>query len=229
MTSGGGIRTVCRALLAAIGVVLGISGAHADDLVGSEQIAASEADDAASMATDGGGRVLWSRQPGTFANDTANDVATDGHGNVYVVGIVLFSRSQGVWVIKFDGNGHQLWSRQPGPAFRDSAAGVATDRDGNVYVVGSTFSSLGGPNKGGFDGWVIKFDGDGRRLWSRQPGTSERDSAVGVATDRDGNVYVVGSTNGALGGTNKGSLDGWVIKFDGDGNRLWTRQPGTSN
>jgi hypothetical protein len=72
--------------MAAMGVALGIPGAHADDLAGSEQIAASEADDAASMATDGGGRRLWSRQPGTSSTDGAIGVATDTDGNAYVVG-----------------------------------------------------------------------------------------------------------------------------------------------
>jgi hypothetical protein len=60
---------------------------------------------------------------------------------------------------------------------------------------------------------VIKFDGAGHRLWTRQPGTSDPDIAYGVATDKDGNVSVVGGTRGALGGPNKGSSDAWVIKY----------------
>jgi hypothetical protein len=100
-----------------------------------------------------------------------------------------------------------------------AAKGVATDTNGNVYVVGETNGALGGPYKGALeDAWVIKFDGDGRRLWSRQPGTSTTDRAHGVATDTDGNVYVVGdTTDGALGGPFKGYIDAWAIKFDGNG------------
>src|SRR5512132_802767 len=78
-----------RALMAAIGVTLGISGAAADDLVGSAQIGAGDADEATSMATGGSGRVLWSRQPGTSIDDFASGVATDTNGNVYVVGDTL--------------------------------------------------------------------------------------------------------------------------------------------
>jgi hypothetical protein len=70
----------------AMGIALGISGAAADDLVGSEEIGASDAGDAASIATGGGGRVLWSRQSGTSVDDVAAGVATDRDGNVYVVG-----------------------------------------------------------------------------------------------------------------------------------------------
>ena len=90
------------------------------------------------------------------------------------------------------GSGRRLWSRQPGTSDDDVALDVATDTEGNVYVVGYTLGALGGRNKGFFDAWVIKFDGDGHRLWGRQPGTSDLDRANGVATDQDGNVYVVG-------------------------------------
>ena len=60
MTSSGGVRTVCGALMAVVSLALGLSGAGADDLAGSEQIEASDAGDAGSIATVGG-RVLWSR------------------------------------------------------------------------------------------------------------------------------------------------------------------------
>ena len=106
MANSSGVRAVCGALMAAMGVALGISGVAANDLIGTEQIGAGDADDAANMAT-GGGRVLWSRQPGT----------SDG----------------------------------------DDTSGVATDTDGNVFVVGSTGGALGGANKGLTDAWVIKY------------------------------------------------------------------------
>jgi hypothetical protein len=220
--------------MAVVSVTLGISGAAADGMVASGQKGVTDAGGAASMA-NGGGRLLWSRQPGTSDVDEARGVATDEDGNVYVVGTTLGAlggRNKGggdAWVTKFAGDGRGLWSRQPGTSDVDFAQDVATDTDGNVYVVGTTLGALGGRNKGGVDAWVIKFDGNGRRLWSRQPGTSDEDEALGVATDTDGNVYVVGSTFGALGGPFKGVEDAWIVKFDGNGRRLWSRQPRTSD
>jgi hypothetical protein len=97
---------MCGAVLVAIGVSFGISGAAAEDLV-SEQIGDSDAGDAAGMAADGGGHRLWSRQPGTSDIDSALGVATDRDGNVYVVGETsgaLGGPNKGLedaWVIKY--------------------------------------------------------------------------------------------------------------------------------
>jgi hypothetical protein len=100
-----------------------------------------------------------------------------------------------------DDGGQQLWARQPGTSGFDAARSVATDADGNVYIAGLTESALGGPNKGDVDAFVIKYDGDGHRRWARQPGTSLGDTANGIATDVDCNVYIAGGTEFAVGGT----------------------------
>jgi VCBS repeat-containing protein len=52
---------------------------------------------------------------------------------------------------------------------------------------------------------------------------------VARAADSDGNVYVTGTTDGALPGqTPAGGLDAFVSKYDADGTEVWTRQFGTS-
>jgi len=51
-----------------------------------------------------------------------------------------------------------------------------------------------------------------------------------MATDSSGNVFVVGKTNGSFDGqTNQGSDDGFITKFDGNGDKLWTKFIGGSN
>lgn len=68
----------------------------------------------------------------------------------------------------------------------------------------------------------------GNRLWSSYYGSNDDDESYRVATDSQGNVYMVGYTrsqNGiALNGfqnVNAGMHDAMLIKFDTDGNRLW--------
>jgi hypothetical protein len=82
-----------------------------------------------------------------------------------------------------------------------------------VYVVGNAGGSLGGPNLGGYDGFVAKFDVDGNQHWIHQFGTTSVDEVRYVSTDGLGNIYVAGTTSGDLGGTILGGWDGFLVKF----------------
>ena len=65
--------------------------------------------------------------------------------------------------------------------------------------------------------------------WSTQIGTSRsRPKVFSVAVDSSGNTYISGVTGGDLDGTNAGSADAFLTKFDASGNVLWTRQIGTA-
>ncbi len=63
--------------------------------------------------------------------------------------------------------------------------------------------------------------------WTRQLGTSTYDWDSGVSADDLGYVYISGTTNGDLGGTNVGASDAFVSKYDTAGNFQWTRQLGS--
>ena len=66
-------------------------------------------------------------------------------------------------------------------------------------------------------------------LWTRQFGTRHDEDAAGLAVDASGNVFVTGSTSGALPGqTSFGFSDAWARKYDDSGNEVWTRQFGAS-
>jgi hypothetical protein len=123
-----------------------------------------------------------------------------------------------------------LWVKQLGTAELDGGYGVATDAAGNVYIAGDTWGSLGGPNRGGNDAWMAKFDTAGKLRWKQQLGTAESDVANAVATDNAGNVYIAGDTTGSLGGPNRGGVyDAWVAKVDSAGRVLWKRQLGAED
>ena len=49
--------------------------------------------------------------------------------------------------------------------------------------------------------------------WTKQLGTSSHDYGRSITSDSSGNVYVTGTTDGALNVTNAGSSDIFVIKF----------------
>ena len=123
----------------------------------------------------------------------------------------------------------QPWTRQFGTLKEDVAEDVAIDVAGNVYVVGWTVGPIaGGEVFGERDAYVRKYDREGRELWTRQFGSLGPDAATGIGLDGSGNLYVVGPTEGSLPGqVNLGQSDGYLRKYDGDGNEFWTRQFGT--
>lgn len=185
------------------------------------------------------GALLWGRQFGTPGADQSFGVATDPLGYVYVAGHTTGSLAAtnggatDVFLGKFDSNGNQLWMRQFGTLQAEVVRGVAADADSNVYVVGQTAGALTGTNKGLTDLFVVKFDSAGVEQWRRQMGTAAAESIYGVATSRrlSGvvDVYVVGYTGASFDGQPyMGGFDAIIVKFDGLGNRLWSRQMGTA-
>src|SRR5512133_3758282 len=86
-----------------------------------------------------------------------------------------------------------VWIRQLGTSGNEHARDVTTDEHRKIFVVGDAEGALFGPNGGSADWRVAEFDATGHRLWAQQIGTGQYESASGVATDADGNVYVVGS------------------------------------
>ena len=114
-------------------------------------------------------------------------------------------------------------------ATHDYANGVVTDSSGNVYVTGGTKGGLdGNTSAGNTDLFVIKYDSSGTKQWTKQLGSSGRDSANGIAIDSSGNLYVAGITYGGLDwNTNSGANDLFVVKYNSSGTKQWTEQLGT--
>ena len=127
------------------------------------------------------------------------------------------------------------WSgvKQYGTTTQDSGYAIASDAAGSVYAVGSVLGNLHGEqNTGGQDAYLVKFNADGTRAWTRLLGatggtTTYVEVAYGVATDAAGNAYVTGYTTGTLHGTNAGDADVFLAKYAPDGTRTWVRQLGS--
>jgi hypothetical protein len=178
--------------------------------------------------------AAWSRQMGTTSDEWARSVGVDSAGNAYVTGYTggsLYGSNLGnddLVLTKYDSAGNAVWSRQAGTSGYDAGYSVTVDETGNSYVTGHTYGSFGGPNIGGRDIVLAKYDSSGNQAWSKQLGTPALENGHSVALDSSRNIYIGGATNGALGGTNVGQYDATLIKCDSSGNMLWARQFGTS-
>ena len=145
--------------------------------------------------------------------DTANDIAVDSLGNVYVTGNTI-DVSWDYYTIKYDTDGNEIWAKLydgTGNDFDQSLA-IALDAAGNAYVTG--ISSNGTNN----DCVTVKYRAaDGNEEWAqRYNGTANlTDQGRAIFVDSVGNVYVTGST------TTGPYTDILTIKYDTDGNEVW--------
>jgi hypothetical protein len=140
-------------------------------------------------------------------------------------------------VAKINPSGSALvYSTYLGGNSSDDGSGIAVDGAGNAYVVGST-GSFDFPTKNpfqstcGFDGdaFVTKINSAGSALvYSTCLGGHNTDFGQGIAVDRSGNAYVVGSTNAKDFPTaspaqplKKLYFDAFVTKFNTNGSALF--------
>lgn len=181
---------------------------------------------------DDAGQILWTDSPNVLppAYDNYNAVAADAAGRIYVAHALggVFNGVNDVAVSRHGANGTRIWSRTFGTTSTEYAYGVAIDPSGNALITGFTDGSLVAPINGYSDGFVRKYDENGNELWTRQFGTDSYEWGFRVTTDRLGNVFVAGYTDGSLADQNQGLSDAVLVKFDPAGNLLWSRQPGRS-
>ncbi|APW64286.1 SBBP repeat-containing protein [Paludisphaera borealis] len=154
--------------------------------------------------------LVWARRMGgddaASTADTGADLAVDSAGNVFVTGAFIGRADFGsftltsagdsdAFVAKLDANGSVLWAKCWGGTTRDGGNGIAVDAAGNVVSVGNTIAvnSAGGQNYTGFE--VRKFGPTGAAVWSKRIDNSGG-TAVSVATDAAGNVFVGGQFYG---------------------------------
>ncbi|MGH9470823.1 MAG: SBBP repeat-containing protein [Terriglobia bacterium] len=163
--------------------------------------------------------LVYSTYLGGSGGDTANALAVDGSGDVFVTGGTGSTnfptaspeqKSSGgatdVFVTEINPSGSSLiYSTYIGGTGSDKGTGIAVDSSGNAYVIGSTSSANFPATSGAFsktyhgnsnsEGFVLKLNSSGSSLgYATYLGGSSGDFAQGIAVDGAGDAYVTGST-----------------------------------
>jgi hypothetical protein len=181
---------------------------------------------------DKAGDFKWMQQISLGNGALGQGVAADAIGNVYLSGSFsvanpwdpFYSTGHG-FIARFNSDGGQQWLQMFGDNKSVDIESITTDRQGNVYFAGSTNGSLYGTNAGDWDIINGKLDSNGTLTWAKQFGTDKEDIARAISFSPEGNLYMLGNTNGDLAGdVTPYDDDAFVRKYDLSGHELWTRQ-----
>jgi hypothetical protein len=180
---------------------------------------------------DAAGNLQWIREYGSTGNDYATGIATDGAGNVYVVGFTdggldgtTSAGNDDLFAVRFDPTGFRIWTRQFGTRGFDVARGLAIDANNQIFIAGYT----NGGAASGYDAWLLEYDTSGGINWGKELVASADAYTFGIALDGNGHIDLVGATNGAFdGNTTAGDADAFIAQYDTSGTFMWVTQFGT--
>ena len=160
------------------------------------------------------------RDDSVVLTGTATNDATTGEGWT-VVG------TKDILVLRYDGgSGNPLFAESFG-TISDNASrpeGVTAAPDGGYLVCGAQSGAIEEAsltakgyvwgNYGGQDAVLIRYDADNNVVWAKNYGTKNGDWFNGAAVHDDGEIIVVGESNGKYGTPawiNHGGLDGVIV------------------
>jgi hypothetical protein len=195
---------------------------------------------------DANGKEAWARHIGGTSNKQGGLVTADPAGNVIVTGVfhdsitfgskvMVSPGGQVIYFAKYDPDGNLIWANMINGG--EISAQPACDAAGNIFLfgtfesntltIGNTTLTLQGPK----NYFLAKFGQKGQVLWARSGASQLGVFARSVDTDSAGNAYVAGIFQSTMSFDTvvlqtKGVNDGFVAKFDVQGQVVWARSFG---
>jgi hypothetical protein len=116
------------------------------------------------------------------------------------------------WIVRTDLAGNKSWDFTFGTAGYDSFYEVVQTADGGYLMAGTAQ-----PKAGDYDGWVVRTDASGTKLWDKTYGTGKNDWFNGMTQLSDGGLALIGQAS-------TGSDNAmWLVRADKTGAALWTK------
>lgn len=197
------------------------------------------------------GQMVWSSYFGGTGDDRGYGISTDNSNNIVLTGLTssngmatngsfqpAIGGSADAYLAKFTSAGNQLWCTYCGGNAYDQCAAVTCDANGDIYIAGATGSTSNisttgtaqAVKSGQDDGFVVKYNTAGQRIWGTYYGGSFMDGATSILVDSFGYVCVAGttsSTNNISTGNSfqqsygGGNTDVFLLKLRSNGTRKW--------
>jgi len=180
---------------------------------------------------DSNGNRVWIKQFGTSFNDSIQKIEIDKQDNIYVAGstagimdtLVIEKRNFDSFFAQYDSDGNMAWVKQIG-LDGSQILDINSNSNGYIYIIGSVRDNFDGNSTfiGGSDAFILKYTNTGRKVWVKQFGSTDSDSASQISIDSEDNLYVVWSTVHAS--REEFYTDIFITKFSSLGVSSWTEK-----
>lgn len=176
------------------------------------------------------GNVIWAKK-----GIGGNGIMFDGNNSLYA-----YSKT-GKTLKKLDLSGNTTWSKTlytTSSFGSDGIMGVFT-KNNDVYVTGyfsydAYFDNDTLINKGSWDAYIAKFDGNGQNIWATAIGGNGTDKGYDIYVNGLDEIYAVGYYKDTAYFDNtqmisNGNTDAYLAKYDNNANLIWVNSYGSSN
>jgi hypothetical protein len=183
-------------------------------------------------------RKMFTLSIGNDKNDSGTSIVVDNDGNIisagYFQGTIDLDPGTGVmertslggsinesavdiYLTKYTQEGRLIWGFSLGSVGADMVNSLKTDKEGNVYIAGYYGGQMDADptseekliNSGtGRDGFLIKYNKDGKLMWAKSFGNTETipfsvsdsrfEEGLGIDIDESNNVYLIGVFDGKI-------------------------------
>ncbi len=156
--------------------------------------------------------------------DVGEDVTINNDTTYTVAGITNSGNGNGADILFFKTNstGDVIWRNQLGDVGPDGAKAIVNALDNGGYLVAGYENLL---DSTGYNIKLIKINSAGNIVWSRTWGGNDFDMANSLTTLSDSTYILAGETYSY----GNGGRDIYLIKFNANGDTLWTKTYGGAN
>jgi hypothetical protein len=173
---------------------------------------------------DSAGNKIWTRTIGLVSNGTfATDILFTSLGEVFIAGTLRKDSTTKAFIAKYNVGGELIWNSY----FGDNLSGICLTEgtEGEILLSGTTPSGEldGQIVSGNSAAYISSFSSDGIKNWTRLV-NGFNVQPTDLCTDNEGNIYMSGFGYGLNWTQYDRGLNGFIAKFERNGNLIWIEQ-----
>lgn len=154
-------------------------------------------------------------------NVVVSTIKSVSGGNYLVIGAKINGNDKNVIVIKYNNSFTKVWEKEFGGAGEDMAIDAVQLCDDNYGILAYTYSKGAGDR----DIWFLKLDANGYLKWDYTYGGAGYEEPQQIVSRTGCDIYVAGHSS-SFGAPEH---DGYILKINENGNKIWEKTFGTPN